>query len=70
MSGFGSSDRFNDSLDGPLIYVVASVTPDNYIIETDSCYNDYGKASDRADELELISGYNRQWEVLTCRLEN
>lgn len=69
MSKFGSSDRFNDSLDGPQFYVVASISEDNYI-ETDSCYNDYGKASDRANELEFLSGHNREWEVLTCKLEN
>lgn len=53
----------------PQIYVVASVSKDGYII-TRICFNNYGKASDRADELELIRKHNREWEVLSCKLEN
>lgn len=83
MSEFGSFDRFNDTLGGPQftplyrfdnsigkswipVYVVASVTEDGYI-EADSCYNDYGKANDRANI--LMNEDDRVWEVLTCKME-
>lgn len=48
------------------VYVVASVTEDGYI-EGDSCYNDYGKANDRANILMYED--DREWEVLTCKME-
>lgn len=49
-----------------VIYVVAAITEDNYI-QTDSCYNDYGKACDRANE--LMHQDDREWEVLPCKVE-
>ena len=52
---------------GPQIYIVASVSEDNYVT-VDSCYTDYSKANDRAEE--LMSEDDIEWEVLSCKLEN